>query len=445
MDVIGELRMTDRGGLLTAGRDFMAYAAGNLLAGGMSFLLVPVYTRVLAQAQYGAVDIISVTMGLVGGFLTFGLNQLIGIRYFQYEERQRNQVITDLIGLYVILATPLALILVFLSKGIAGSIFGAEVTGGVVLVAVLVAYLSFYDSVGFSLLQQERRARLYALVSVCKAALILGTSIVLVVVLRTGVIGVFVGILMGKVVGAGLLGWNWLSHYSAGAALRLSGLRRSLGRTLWTSLPLMLSGVMTWGMVAGERYVIRALLGSDSLGVYSVAAKFAQAFEVLMVTIVARVYSPRILDTFRRRGERQADRLNSQATLVYGAVAALAAAVMAAVTILVFPWVVGSEFQAGWVLVPSLVAAKIFIGMRNFVAYYLLFTNSTRRIMIGYGTAIVGIVALDLTLIPLLGLRGAALSNLLASALLLVATYLLKRGRRQLADRAGNPTGEASP
>jgi O-antigen/teichoic acid export membrane protein len=411
----------------SASRDFISYGLGNILSGTMSFLLVPIYTRVLEKAQYGSFELVSVSVSLIGSFLTFGLNQLIGIRYFQASEDERNQTIFDLISMYWVLATPISIGLLLLSSPIASGLFQQEVTARVIVVGILAAYFSFFDAVGFSLLQQEKRARLYAALSIVKAAVVMGSSIVLVVGFRLGVLGVLSGILLGKVTGSLVLAANWTFNYSKGVTLSLRRSPTLIINTLRVSLPLMMSAFLVWAMVAADRYIIQGFLDTSSLGTYSVAARFAQIFEVLLVVIVARVYSPRILAMFKRDGRFAAEHYNRRMMRAYLAIASVLGLAMLVGIWLVFPWLIGGEYQDSLPYIPLLIAGKIMLGARNFSAYYLLFTDATAQIMAGYLAGLAAVIGFDFILVSRMGLQGAALGTLLAFSIIFFVTEILKR------------------
>src|SRR5438445_12161392 len=76
-----------RGAFVRLLRSSAVYAVANFGIKALSFLLLPLYTRFLAPADYGVISLaetLAALIGIVGGL---GLSSALGRLYFQYLDR----------------------------------------------------------------------------------------------------------------------------------------------------------------------------------------------------------------------------------------------------------------------------------------------------------------------------------------------------------------------
>ena len=66
-------------------KNFFIYSVGAIALKGISFFLLPVYTRVLTTSEYGQLDLINTFIVILATITGLGLNQVVFINYYQLD------------------------------------------------------------------------------------------------------------------------------------------------------------------------------------------------------------------------------------------------------------------------------------------------------------------------------------------------------------------------
>ena len=191
--------------------DFAFYGLLDLLQRSVGLVMVPLYTRVLSQREYGDLDIILIVsvvllvvvdLQFVSGFQRFFL------RY--RSEGQGRRFVGTVIMSRLIGGTAISAVFIFL--GLSGHIefkalpsFAGHSTAWI-LAATLVPVSLTYEI----LLIQTRMLRWktsFAIGAVSNTVISCVVSVLLVVVLKWGIAGVVLGLLLGKLIGMLFMAW----------------------------------------------------------------------------------------------------------------------------------------------------------------------------------------------------------------------------------------------
>jgi antigen flippase len=201
-----------------------------------------------------------------------------------------------------------------------------------------------------------------------------------------------------------------------------------LRTTLSYGLRAYLGAFFAFMLLRSDLLIVKYDLGAARAGYYSVAVSLADLLYVVP-TIVGLVIFPRlasILDGSERR------RLAGRATLALTALMTLAAGVAALLARPGIDLVFGTRFAPAATAFSILAAAMIFYGPNNMVSNYAAASGYPWFAVWIWLVGLVANVALNLALIPALGITGSALASLICYALVAVsqATYFFRPGSR---------------
>jgi O-antigen/teichoic acid export membrane protein len=231
-------------------------------------------------------------------------------------------------------------------------------------------------------------------------------SIWLLVVVGAGVHALFWGVIVGNALGFVLA--LWAGREGIGLALDAAKLRRMLT----FSLPLVASSAAVWLTLYADRLAIKGLLTMNDLGLYGAAYRFAAAIDMVMVAFEA-AFMPIVYATYRdpETPSTLAKLLRLMVLLGIALLLGLAAYSRELLFVLT-----SQEYAGAAVLVPIL-AGGVLLTRLSTLAPGLWIANRTASIAwINVGIS-VGNLSLNLLLIPVLGVAGAALATVLAGAL----------------------------
>ena len=190
-------------------------------------------------------------------------------------------------------------------------------------------------------------------------------------------------------------------------------------------VPLIPTAVFWWIMGVSDRYLVKWFVGSDANGIYAVAYKIPT-----ILTILATVF----MDAWQLSAIAESDDRRAQARFYarvwdafFSAVCLCAGGIIAFSPLLIRLLAAESYYDA-WRYIPILTLSMIAAAFSNFMgSAYVVTKKSTASLWISLAGAAANI-ALDLLLIPRIGVQGAAAATFLGCLLVfLMRTVSVRR------------------
>ncbi|MFC3712433.1 lipopolysaccharide biosynthesis protein [Sphingoaurantiacus capsulatus] len=251
-------------------RDTVIYGLAAALSRGLALLVLPIYTRVLAPSEYGALDTILVIATLAALVVPLEISQALA--------RLLNDL-DDLAARRRMASTALwftagAYLLAFAVAIMAAPWVAAQLLGGAERANIFRLGAAFIAVSGIFFLMQnqlrfELRSKDYAIASSVYAVLTLSFGIAFGFGLELGLAGILIAQLLAATVavavGALLLRDTYAFSFDSGM------LRTMLG----FSAPLVPSALATFVTLYGNRLLLNTLMGLGAVGVFGVATRIA--------------------------------------------------------------------------------------------------------------------------------------------------------------------------
>lgn len=388
-----------------------AYTAASIFSKVIAVALLPLYTRYLTPDDYGAAEVMFAAVVSVSIVVRFGLIEAILRFYYRDDEDPAAVVRSSFAGLFW-LATLGALVLLPFAGPISEALL-KESAPGLARIAIGGLWVLTMWEFMLTLFRLEERARAYFVTTLLNVLAAIGLTVVLVVGLEEGARGMLLGsYAAGGAFVLGLIAWQW-------RRLSLRFDRALLRRLFRFGVPTMPAEVSLYLLNFADRLIIVRSLGLAEAGLYSLAVKFAQAVNVLVrgfqLAWPPLAYSIRDDDEARR---------------AYAGIVTLFAAGCA--------WIVaGMWLFSRWIVralaAPEFFAAYEAIGLiSTAVTLYALYlvlvvilgrTGRTEFNLPAAIGALVANVALNLLLVPAMGIAGAGLALVLSYLVVLALMY----------------------
>src|SRR3972149_3452988 len=232
-----------------------------------SAFLVPFYTRVLTPADYGVSALIGTLFSILVVVANLGMSSAIFQAYFRAKQRERRDVVGTSFISQTIFPLSLSLVVFSLAGFISQILFGDNSAAYFVRLSSLALFFNAGIMVPLALLRAEGHPVNYVSINLVKLFSTILLSILLVVVLRLGLNGVFWANLAGAFFGY-LMGLAYtlkriklvFSKYWIGVMLRFGG-------------PLVPAGLALWVLNSSDRYFLNAFVGISDVGIYNVGYK----------------------------------------------------------------------------------------------------------------------------------------------------------------------------
>ncbi|HSU67988.1 MAG TPA: oligosaccharide flippase family protein [Tepidisphaeraceae bacterium] len=405
-------------------KNVVRHAAAYLLARGVpgiiSFLAIPLFTRMLDPVGYGKYALALTTVGLINA-LAFQWLRLSFVRYLPAAKGGPERLKSTLLTCQLLLAAlgglvVLAICLVPAWRPLRG-------------VAAVCWMLSAVQPT-FELFCEQARAliqpRYYMMLQLSRAGLTTGLGVAF-ILLGLGWWGPLLGIVGGSLI-PGLYAWR---HDWRDARLAID--RQILLQVCRYGIPLSLTVALAVVISSSDRYLIAYYLGDGSAGVYSAAVDFTSQTLTLIMMSISLAVIPLAIRAWEHEGPeaaREQMRHNATLLLVVGVPAVVGLMLLAPNISHCF---LGKGFrQTGAGIMPIIALGTFLAGYK---AYHLdsafQFVHRTiYQVWIVLAAAVVNI-ALNLLLIRPFGINGAAGASVVAYlvSMALTAGY----GRRHFA------------
>jgi O-antigen/teichoic acid export membrane protein len=379
------------------------YGFGSLVSRFIAVLLLPVYTRFLSPADYGLIETLIALSAILTVLLAAGVKSAFFRFYFDGEdEAGKRRVIRTSFWFTM-------------AMGTAGLVGGLALAGPISELLfdtgehadlVRAAFVGLWAHVNYeqmtSLFRVEQRSIAYLVATLINLGLTVGATVLLVVVLEKGPIGVIVGNFTGTlIVYAGLLAYRR-------EQLGLAWDRPLLREMNRFGMPLVPSALFLWVLNFSDRFFLVKLSGPREVGLYSIGVRLASAIILLLAAF--RTAWPAF--AYSIEDDREAARTYSFVLTYLVAITswmALALGVLA-------PWLVRllttEEFYSAERVVAPLAFAAAAFGAYIVVVIGIGRARRTRSNWLVTGAAAALNVVLNLALIPEFGMMGAAVATI---------------------------------
>ena len=389
-----------------------AYTAASVISKLIAVALLPLYTRFLTPADYGAAEVMFAAVVAMSIVVRLGVIEALLRFYYRAGEEPREVTRTSFATLFWT-STAVALVLLPFAGPLSEALLGqpeadlARVAIGGLWVLTLSEYL-------LTLFRLDEQARTFFIVTMLSVLLTIPVTVVLVVFLELGAIGLLAGSYgTGLVIVIGLIIW----HRRRLALVPDPGLLR---RMLRFGLPTMPAELSLYSLSFIDRILVARLLGLAEAGFYALAVKIAQSVNVL-VRGFQLAFPPLAYSITDDDEARQAY------SVIVTWFAVLMAFVVSAVW-LVAPWIV-RIFAAPDYFPAQEAVGPVAAGTALYALYMVLLVvlGRTGRTEFNFPATLAGVgvnIALNVILLPKLGILGAGVSLAVSYLVVLVLMYV---------------------
>jgi len=381
------------------GKHFSIYGSGLLLRRLAGFLLIPVYTRFLTPADYGTASLVQVFFALLSSVVGLHLIDAMMRFYYSYDKDDRKKLVstTYILSLGVGLIVLIAILL--LSKKVSALLFDSYANSVIIVVAALTLGINIINSVSLACLRTEKESVKYTSISVVSLLVSLVATIYLIVILKKGVLGWFVGSLCGSFVTFGICFVRFIKGVVSKVSLKI------LKKMLVYSYPLIFAGLLGAVITNADKLLIKKYLDLSALGIYALAFTFGMVVKEVVAQPLMLVWGPHIYSNLEKP---KFNLFISKFTLLFFVIMATIFLVASIYVKDIIMLVADKKFWFSSKLAPF---AIFFFAVQTFlVVPSIVFqvTLKTKYIFWGRLLILATVVIANIWLLPIMGIFGAA-------------------------------------
>lgn len=392
------------------------YGLADMLVVGVSgFLLLPLYTSTLTQAEFGAFVAIKTNIELINYAISLGLLSAVGRLYFDHcGDDGGRSYLASILWLFVAMTLVAATVFALFGDWIWNMMSPAIPWHPNIWFALLIAALTFTGGLGSLWLRMDQRVNAFVGVQLLAATTLSVAAVVALQWLNLGVPGLLGALAIGFIPGTLVL--------IARNGLRLvPRLRRDeLAQSLHYGMPFMLGYLAYFVFNRFSLLTLQRHVGLEDVAIFGLSQQLALAITVTANSF-AKTMQPAV---FGASSEDAGEILRKSSRLFILLNFAVASGVIIFAREIV-QLVAPASYLAGLpTLVIVLLAAYVYslgLASNTAIEYY-------RRPHMSAGLAIIGATAsvgLGLVLIPTYGMLGGAFAILCASLAATIAGYVI--------------------
>jgi len=407
------------------------YGLGTIIPRLLNYLLVPFYTYlVFNQKEYGQITELYSYVAFLVVFLTFGLETA----YFRYANNSKNpqKVFNTGVQFIIFIAIAFVVLTALFLDAISAKMGYADHPEYIMMLVLIVA-LDAIAALPFAWLRFHRKAKIFSAIRVASVVINITSNILLLVVfpkiLGHETVHYFPWYLTSNV------GLVFVSNLIASLATFLMVIPvfkefifsvdlKLLKKLLVYSLPILVIGLAGMINEVADKILMKHLLpdpatAESQLGIYGANYKLA-ILMMIFIQMFRYAFEPFFF----------AEEKNKDSRLTYAQImnwfVAFTWLIFLGVTLYIdlFKYFVGPKFRDGLVIVPIILAAKLFLGVFYNLSVWYKLTNKT---LYGAIIAILGAaitIVLNVILIPRYGYIGAAWANFACYLSMVVVSFI---------------------
>lgn len=377
--------------------------AGQIFFLLLSFLVGAWVARYLGPSNYGALNYAISFAGIFTVFSSLGVDTILARDLVLYPERR-----SEFLGT----ATGLKLIggfLALLFASIAAFLLESDPLIRILIILFSFSFIFQAFNVIAVFFQAEVKAKYNVGVQMAAAAI---SAILKIILVLSGLSIIWLIIIYALEALWQTLGFIYI-YEKAGQHLKTWRFEKKLALELWhQGWLLLLAGAVIFVLSKIDQVIVGRMLGQAAVGIYAVAVKMAE-ISYFIPAVLCGSLLPAIANAKKNNRQSYEKRLRN----FYGLMTVMA--VMSSIIIFIFsrPVIIhlfGSEYEASI----SILHIYVWSGIGSFIStasyQHLLLENRLKLIFGANFIAMAANIALNIFLIPIWGLKGAALASVVS-------------------------------
>lgn len=410
--------------------NFSVYAIGSILQTAVGFLLLPIYIKYLSPAEYGIISVI----WTVSSILAVVTNLASGSGFFRLyfesagqesEEKGEKRLFTTTLIWHLATALLAFIFAVFTAKYLSLFFFKSDAYRLSILLAGLFIFISPLRELFFLTLRLRQLAKKFVIYSLFYSIVSFSSKFIYIAILDEGVNGFWLAHVISEILTAGIIFYH-------GRIISLLGKPKLslLKSVLRVGFPYTPSTLGSWIVKSSDKLFLNFFAGPTVVGIYTLATRMASLFEVILNTPVTLWCGPFALEKAAKEGIEPFKRTNKAFLYAFSVVGLLASVLISLLGLIVAVLPGHPEYKYAIFLIPFCMLPHLLYLLMHPPA--LQFLQAKKTAYAGWGGLVAALVSLVLNifLIPLIGVWGAIISNIIAYFSWFIVYYI--GGQRSL-------------
>jgi O-antigen/teichoic acid export membrane protein len=390
-------------------KDTAIYGISTIIGRFLGFLLVPFYTNVLNTSDFGVYSNVYAYLAFLNIVFIYGMDAAF-MKYTSISGDSEKEKTFSTAYIFVFFSSLLLAMLLFALRNPFTALMEIpDKFHHLVQYVILILIFDTLSLIPFANLRLERKAGKFTALKFANIIVNIVLNLILILKYKLGIEAIFIANLAASVVTFVLLLPNILSKLTFKIDITL------LRKMLWFGIPYLPASIAATMVNVIDRPVVLAMTNSSTLGVYQANYKLG-IFMMLFVSMFQYAWQPFFLNNAK---EKNAKELFAKILTLFMIVSSLIWIVLtlfvddfARFEIYHHKTIIGREYLSGLVIVPIILLGYLFNGMYYNFQAGIYIEEKTKYFPVVTGAGALINVVINVLLIPVLGIIGAALATL---------------------------------
>lgn len=403
--------------------DTLIYGVFTIVARFLTFMLTPLYTNYLTMREFADIQYIFAVLAIINIIYGFGMDSSYFRFYEKDDEEHSNKVFTLSYLSIISISGFISVLVIIFSSSISPAITDLENGRKLIILAALVPLLDALMIIPYAFLRMTRQARKFASTKFILVIIAVILNVIFVVFFRWGAEGILYAQIIANLIGALIFVRIIFTkiNFKFDFKLFLEMLKFGI-----PTLPAMLSGMI---LQVGDRWILKPMTDYVQFALYQCNHKLAIPM-ILFVSVFEYAWKPFYLSHYKDPDAKQLyARILTYFTLIAAGVFLITGLFMD--FLVRMPFVGGKfinpDYWSGMGVIPVILLGFYFNGVYNNLACGFHIEKKTKYLPAAIGVGAVVNIAMNFTLIPIIGYWGAAWATLGAYFVSAVVLYIYTR------------------
>jgi len=399
-------------------KETLVYGLGNIAIKVIGLVLIPIFTdpRLFTVDEFGILGILEISGLVLTALLASSLPQSL-TRWYWDKDHKVNQsgIFFMSFATQSIVSIIFCLLLIPLSGTFSELLFEKTDWSRVISLVIIASSVQAINNIISTLMRLQSRSGLYTMTNLSKLIIVLGLTLYFVLAKRMGLEGIYLAQVIGN-----------LFYIVALTGYTIKNSRIFFDKDLFKEMnlygfPLLLANISAVLLNVIDRYMLNSLSVLKFVALYTLAFKITSVLKLVIVDSVKLALGPMM---FKKIDAPDNKRFYSKALLYSSYVLMFAVIAVSLFSLEIIMLIARSkEFRDAVVLIPVLSLSIFFINMKEITVYGLHIAKKTKIIGVIVVLATISSLMINLLLIPLWDMTGAAVATLLSQFIYLIACY----------------------
>ncbi len=411
---------------LSIKKDTITFGVALIVERAASFFVLPILTKNLSPELFGIWSQIIIAVSLLTSIVLLHFHTAL-VNYFSGSEHdvgKKEDVFHTIFGILLINSFVFFIIIFIFSNRVGNIIFGSSVYSNFVLLLWFLLITEALIELMTSYLRASQRIRLLSIYYIIKnfgRIIILAVSIVFLELSLSTALIVLISwqLIFGMFI--------YLKDIIRNTSLSLSfNFKENIKEIMSFSLPLVPLSILLWLNNFVDRYFVLHILNLRQVSLYSVAYSIAAITGIFYAVLGFTLY-PQLAKLWSRQDKISAADLFSRALNYYLFFLIPSIALLTILSSSLISLISTSAYISNWTVVLWLGVGIGLFGIYQIYFYLTLLGEKSFLNLIVAGMAVLLNLILNVILIPLIGISGAAIATTLSNSILAFCTIIISK------------------